>query len=68
MRLESDMSIPSQLSIKLKLSLIGHPVKMRVVVRGLGLRKIGQTVVRPDTAQVRGLVNKVRHLIEVSGS
>ncbi len=62
------MSNPSQLSIKLKRSLIGHPVKMRLVVRGLGLRKIGQTVTRPDTAQVRGLVNKVRHLIEVSGS
>jgi len=35
---------------------------------GLGLRKIGQTVSRPDTPQVRGLVNKVRHLVEVAGS
>ncbi|MDR4487175.1 MAG: 50S ribosomal protein L30 [Nitrospirales bacterium] len=38
---------------------------MRVVLKGLGLRKIGQTVSRPDTAQVRGLVYKVRHLLEV---
>jgi large subunit ribosomal protein L30 len=62
------MATPSQLSITLKRSQIGHPVKMRLVLRGLGLRKIGQTVSRPDTPQVRGLVNKVRHLIEVAGS
>ncbi len=60
--------MPSQLAITLKRSQIGHPVKMRLVLRGLGLRKIGQTVSRPDTPQVRGLVNKVRHLVEVLGS
>jgi large subunit ribosomal protein L30 len=62
------MATPSQLMITLKRSQIGHPNKMRLVLKGLGLRKIGQTVSRPDTPQVRGLVNKVRHLIEVSGS
>ncbi|MEC4680187.1 MAG: 50S ribosomal protein L30 [Nitrospirota bacterium] len=62
------MVTPSQLSIILKRSPIGHPSKIRLVLRGLGLRKIGQTVSRPDTPQVRGLVNKVRHLIEVSAS
>lgn len=55
----------SRLSITLKRSAIGHPQKMRMVLKGLGLKKIGQTVSRPDTPQVRGLVNKVRHLIEV---
>ncbi|MEJ2229667.1 MAG: 50S ribosomal protein L30, partial [Nitrospirales bacterium] len=58
----------SNLSITLKRSTIGHPDKMRVVLLGLGLRKIGQTVCRPDTDQVRGLIYKVRHLVEVSGS
>ena len=62
------MSTTSQLTITLKRSQIGHPAKMRLVLLGLGLRKIGQTVLRPDSAQVRGLVNKVRHLIEVSDS
>jgi large subunit ribosomal protein L30 len=60
------MVTPSQLSISLKRSSIGHPSKIRLILMALGLRKIGQTVTRPDTAQVRGLVNKVRHLIEVS--
>ncbi len=62
------MAAASLLSITLKRSQIGHPNKMRLVLKGLGLRKIGQTVSRPDTPQVRGLVNKVRHLIEVSAS
>jgi large subunit ribosomal protein L30 len=62
------MGKPSNLSITLKRSTIGHPDRMRVVLLGLGLRKIGQTVCRPDTEQVRGLIYKVRHLIEVSGS
>ncbi len=60
------MDTASQLSIILKRSPIGHPSKIRFILLGLGLRRIGQTVSRPDTAQVRGLVNKVRHLIEVS--
>ena len=60
------MADSSDLSITLKKSTIGHPEKMRLVLLGLGLKKIGQTVSRPDTPQVRGLINKVRHLIEVA--
>ncbi len=60
------MTKTSTLSITLRKSPIGHPQKMRLRLMGLGLRRIGQTVSRPDTPQVRGLINKVRHLIEVS--
>ena len=62
------MADSSTISITLKKSTIGHPEKMRLRLLGLGLRKIGQTVNRPDTPQVRGLINKVRHLIEVSNT
>ena len=34
-------------------------------LRSLGLRRIGQTVERPDSPQLRGLVHAVRHLIVV---
>ena len=34
-------------------------------LRSLGLRKIGHTVERPDSPQLRGMVHKVRHLITV---
>jgi large subunit ribosomal protein L30 len=54
--------------ITLKRSPIGTPQRHRLVLRGLGLRKIRQSVVRPDTPQVRGLIHKVGYLLEVQPS
>jgi len=36
-------------------------------LRSLRLRRIGQTVEHPDSPQVRGMLAKVRHLVEVDG-
>jgi large subunit ribosomal protein L30 len=54
------------LRITLKKSPIGTPYRHRLVLRGLGLRRIHQTVVRPDTDQVNGMIRKVGYLLEVS--
>ena len=54
--------------ITLKRSPIGTPERHRLVLRGLGLRKIRQSVVRPDTPQVRGLIHRVGYLLEVQPS
>jgi large subunit ribosomal protein L30 len=35
-------------------------------LRSLGLRRIGHTVEHSDTPQIRGMIHKVRHLVEVS--
>ena len=51
--------------ITLKRSPIGTPERHRLVLRGLGLRKIRQSVLRPDTPQVRGLIHRVGYLLEV---
>jgi large subunit ribosomal protein L30 len=51
--------------ITLRRSPIGTPQKHRRVLSGLGLRKIRQTVTRPDTPQVRGMIGKVGYLLEV---
>lgn len=56
------------LAITLKRSPIGTSYRHRLVLQGLGLRKPHQTVVRPDTPQVRGLVDKVSYLLEVKGA
>jgi len=37
----------------------------RDTLRSLGLRRIGQTVEHTDTPQLRGMIHKVRHLVEV---
>lgn len=46
-------------------SAIGRPSVQSFYLKGLGLRKIGHTVVLKDTPAIRGLVRKVQHLVEV---
>ena len=54
----------AKLQITLKKSPIGRPEDQRVTVRTLGLRKLNQSVVHNDTPQIRGMINKVSHLVE----
>ena len=44
---------------------IGFNKSQTLVLRGLGLRRIRHTIEVPDTAQVRGMLLKVRHLVTV---
>ena len=44
---------------------IGRPADQRQTLIGLGLNKIGRTRDLEDTASVRGMVRKVRHLVKV---
>ncbi len=46
-------------------SLVGRPEKHRRVVRALGLRRNQSSVVHDDTPSIRGMVQKVRHLVVV---
>ncbi len=53
------------LKIKWVRSQIACPRDMRATIRGLGLRRMEQVVEREDTPAVRGMLLKVRHLVEV---
>ena len=53
------------LKIKMIGSVIGCPEKQRETVRGLGLRRLHQVVERVDTPAVRGMVNKIPHLVAI---
>jgi large subunit ribosomal protein L30 len=53
------------LNVTWKKSFIGEPEKVRSTVRSLGFHKLGQTIVRPDTPQLRGMVNSIDHLLKV---
>jgi large subunit ribosomal protein L30 len=57
----------STLKITQRRSRVGSDRKQRDTLRSLGLRKIGQTVEVNDSPQIRGMLHKVRHLVEVSG-
>ena len=52
--------------ITLKRSPIGRPSNQRVLLQNLGLRRLHQTVEHPKTPQVLGLIDKVKHLVEVT--
>ena len=55
----------SNLKITLVRGLTGCTEVQRATVRSLGLRKIRQSVVREDKPDVRGMVKKVLHLVNV---
>jgi large subunit ribosomal protein L30 len=46
-------------------STIGRPKSQESTVRSLGLRKLNSSVELPDTDSVRGMIAKVRHLVDV---
>ncbi len=46
-------------------SAIGYERSQRQTLRGLGLRRMNHTVERQDTPEVRGMINKVTHLVRV---
>jgi large subunit ribosomal protein L30 len=52
-----------QLRITQTRSLIGRPQDQRDTVRSLGLKRIRHTVVQPDRPEIRGMLNKVPHLV-----
>ncbi|HOO87795.1 MAG TPA: 50S ribosomal protein L30 [Synergistales bacterium] len=54
----------AKLRITWKKSGIGKPEVQKRTVRALGLRKLNHTVEHNDTPQIRGMVNKVSHLVE----
>ena len=56
------------LKIKKVKSEIGRPEAQRKILRGMGLTKLNKTVTLVDTAQTRGMINKVIHLVSVKES
>lgn len=55
----------AQVKITLTRSLIGYPKDQRATVKALGLGKIRTSVVKEDSASIRGMLHKVAHLVEV---
>jgi len=56
----------AQIAIKQIKSRINCPAVQKRTLDALGLRKINHTVVKEDNASIRGMVNAVRHLVEVT--
>ena len=56
---------------KIKIRQIGSPIRrpasQRATLKGLGLDKMHKTVELEDTPEIRGMIRKVRHMVEVVG-
>ncbi|NBI05635.1 50S ribosomal protein L30 [Senegalia massiliensis] len=55
----------AKIKVKLIRSKIGKTEKQIKTVEALGLRKIGQVVEHEDNPQIRGMVNRVNHMVEI---
>ncbi len=55
----------NQLKMTLRKSKIGSTKKIRATLTGLGLTRTNKTIVRQDTPEIRGMLRKVTHLVEV---
>jgi large subunit ribosomal protein L30 len=53
------------LKIVLKKGYIGLPVKQRRTLEALGLKRIGSSVKREDNKAIKGMINRVAHLVAV---
>jgi large subunit ribosomal protein L30 len=57
--------VAKKLKITQVRSAIGHVKKQRRIVRALGIKKLSQSVEQKDTPQIRGMIEKVKHLLKV---
>ncbi|MBW2233883.1 MAG: 50S ribosomal protein L30 [Deltaproteobacteria bacterium] len=61
------MSEAGRIKVTLVRSPIGYDRRQRRTLAGLGLRRIRQTVELQDQPAIRGMIDKVRHLVVVEG-
>ncbi|HLB28016.1 MAG TPA: 50S ribosomal protein L30 [Dehalococcoidales bacterium] len=57
----------AKLNITLVKSGIGYKEDQKKTLKALGFRRLNQSVTHEDSASVRGMINKVRHLVKVEG-
>ncbi len=53
------------LRVTLVRSPIGYSLRQKRTAQALGLKKLNQTVEQPDNPQVRGMIDRIQHLVEV---
>jgi large subunit ribosomal protein L30 len=57
--------IKQTIRVKWIRSVIGRPNNQRKTIRGLGFKRLNQILTLPDRPEIRGMIHRVNHLIEV---
>ena len=64
--------MPAAETKKIKITLvksgIARPGKHKAILIGLGLKKLNKSVLRQDTPEIRGMINKISHLVQVENA
>ena len=55
------------IKVTLRRSAIGTSPRQRLTLKGLGLRRLGSSVILKDSKAVRGMIARVAHLVETEG-
>ncbi len=55
------------IKVTLRRSAIGTSPRQRLTLRGLGLTRVGRSVIVKDSPAVRGMIVKVAHLVDAEG-
>ena len=55
----------AKIKVKQIHSTIDRPMKQKLIIKALGLGRINKVKEHNDTPQIRGMINKVKHLVEV---
>ena len=64
-KIKEETNSNATLKIQYYRSAIGTPEKHKIVIKGLGFKRLNQIVNRVDTPAVRGMVAKVPHLVRI---
>lgn len=59
------MIVAGKLKITLKKSPLGYDYRQRRTAKALGLRKVDDTKIHNNSPQIRGMIKKIEHLLEV---
>jgi len=58
--------VEKTLTVTWKRSAIGRPADQKKTVRSLGMKRLNQTLTLPDRPEIRGMIHRVGHLLEVT--
>jgi len=62
---QTETRMEKKMTVKWKKSAIGRIEGQKKIIRALGFRRLNQTLILPDRPEIRGMVNRVIHLVEV---
>lgn len=62
---EENQSNSGTIKIQYYKSMIGYSKKQKAIVKSLGITKLNQTITRPDNPAMRGMVEKIPHILRI---